>query len=107
MLRFGGMKFMNRLRPKIVTKIFSVALFVLVFSSALSASLSCPCEVVKVADGDTANVLDQNRTQEKIRLGGFDAPESGHGFGRKLAENLARYGAVNTYTSSTPRSNGN
>ena len=59
--------------------------------SALADYLNCPCKVVKVTDGDTVNVLDQSRTQHKIRLGGIDAPERGQDFGRKSTDNLARY----------------
>jgi endonuclease YncB( thermonuclease family) len=53
--------------------------------------LNCPCKVVKVTDGDTVNVLDQTKTQHKIRLQGIDAPERKQAFGRKSTQNLAKY----------------
>ena len=58
---------------------------------AVSDHLNCPCKVVKVADGDTVNVLDRTKTQHKIRLGGIDAPEQKQAFGRKATQNLAKY----------------
>jgi len=56
---------------------------------AISDSLNCPCKVVKVSDGDTVHVLDQNTVKHKIRLGGIDAPERKQAFGRKSGKNLA------------------
>ncbi len=46
--------------------------------------------VVGVADGDTITVLDANRAQHKIRLGGIDAPEKAQPFGQRSKENLSR-----------------
>ena len=46
--------------------------------------------VVGVADGDTISVLDANREQHKIRLGGIDAPEKAQPFGQRSKENLSR-----------------
>lgn len=51
--------------------------------------LDCPCKVVKVTDGDTVNVLDQNNNKHRIRLGGIDAPERKQAFGKKSKKNLA------------------
>jgi len=45
--------------------------------------------VVAIADGDTLTVLDDSKTQHKIRLAGIDAPEKGQPFGTKARENLA------------------
>lgn len=46
--------------------------------------------VVGVADGDTVTVLDADRQQHKIRLGGIDAPEKAQPFGQRSKENLSR-----------------
>ena len=46
--------------------------------------------VVGIADGDTITVLDANRQQHKIRLGGIDAPEKAQPFGQRSKESLSR-----------------
>ncbi len=45
-------------------------------------------KVVAIADGDTLTVLDESKTQHKIRLAGIDAPEKGQAFGTKGARAL-------------------
>jgi micrococcal nuclease len=40
-------------------------------------------KVVGISDGDTLTVLDDTKTQHKIRLAGIDAPEKGQAFGNK------------------------
>jgi micrococcal nuclease len=70
----------------------STLFFLLLFPSLAPAdNLNCPCKVVKVTDGDTVHVLDQTKTQHKIRLQGIDAPERKQAFGRKSTDNLAKY----------------
>lgn len=46
-------------------------------------------KVVGVADGDTITVLDNDRTQHKIRLAGIDAPEKKQPFGQRAKEHLS------------------
>ena len=46
-------------------------------------------KVVAIADGDTLTVLDESKTQHKIRLAGIDAPEKGQAFGTKARRSLA------------------
>ena len=46
--------------------------------------------VVGVADGDTITLLDADRQQHKIRLGGIDAPEKAQPFGERSKQNLSR-----------------
>jgi endonuclease YncB( thermonuclease family) len=46
--------------------------------------------VVRVVDGDTIVVLDAQKTQRRLRLGGIDAPERGQPYGTKSKENLSR-----------------
>jgi energy-coupling factor transporter ATP-binding protein EcfA2 len=45
--------------------------------------------VVKVADGDTITVLDGQRQQHVIRLGGIDAPEKSQPYGQKAKAHLS------------------
>jgi endonuclease YncB( thermonuclease family) len=45
--------------------------------------------VVGVADGDTITVLDADRQQHKIRLGGIDAPEKAQPFGQRSKESMS------------------
>lgn len=71
------------------------ALLVLV----VSLSILCSCsretpktvsgKVVKIADGDTITILDEQNVQHKIRLQGIDAPEHRQDFGEVSRENLA------------------
>lgn len=46
-------------------------------------------QVVGVTDGDTITVLDDQRTQHKIRLAGIDAPEKAQAFGQRSKEALS------------------
>jgi len=64
------------------------ALFLLVAFGAHADTLTS--HVVGVADGDTITVLDADRQQHKIRLGGIDAPEKAQPFGQRSKENLSR-----------------
>lgn len=45
--------------------------------------------VVGMADGDTITVLDANRAQHRIRLGGIDPPEKAQPFGQRSKESLS------------------
>lgn len=47
-------------------------------------------KVVGVLDGDTILVLDEHKTQHKIRLAGIDAPERTQAFGHRSREALAK-----------------
>ncbi len=53
-----------------------IALCLLVFLSLTASANTITGKVVKVADGDTITVLDNN-IQHKIRLQGIGAPETG------------------------------
>jgi endonuclease YncB( thermonuclease family) len=46
--------------------------------------------VVGVSDGDTITILDDAKTQHKIRFAGIDAPEKGQAFGERSRQSLAR-----------------
>ena len=46
-------------------------------------------KVIHVQDGDSITVLDETRTQHKIRLSGIDAPERRQAFGNVSKESLA------------------
>ena len=66
---------------------FVVLLLTLVLSPAWADILIG--RVVSVADGDTITVLDDSKTQHKIRLAGIDAPERKQPFGQRSKELLS------------------
>lgn len=55
-----------------------------------TARLVIEGKVVKVHDGDTVTLLDQNNKKMPIRLQGIDAPELKQAFGAAAQENLSR-----------------
>ena len=64
-----------------------LATFFLLVSCAIEAA-TLQGKVVGVADGDSITVLDDNKTQHKIRLLGIDAPEKAQAFGQKSKQSL-------------------
>lgn len=46
--------------------------------------------VVKIADGDTLTILDDQSVQHKVRLSGIDAPEKAQAFGNVSRQHLAK-----------------
>ena len=56
---------------------------------AIAASWILEGRVVGVSDGDTITVLDDAKTQHKIRFAGIDAPEKGQAFGERSKQNLS------------------
>ena len=57
-----------------------------------------PGKVVGVADGDTITVLDDTKTQHKIRLAGIDAPEKGQAFGQVSKQSMVSQAAGQAVT---------
>lgn len=66
-----------------------IALVAVLLVSAAKHTHQITGKVVSIADGDSLTVLDETKTQHKIRLEGIDAPESGQAFGTKAKEALA------------------
>lgn len=64
--------------------------FLLYILTALSVVASTITgKVVAVADGDTITVLDDTKTQHKIRLWGIDTPESKQDYGQRAKQALS------------------
>ena len=63
-------------------------LVLLVFGSPSQAE-TLLARVVGVTDGDTVTVLDAGNREEKIRVGGIDAPEKKQPFGEKSKQSLS------------------
>lgn len=55
----------------------------------MSGEITLNAKVVKVIDGDTIDVLDENNKTHRIRLYGIDAPEKKQSFGNKARGFLA------------------
>ncbi len=68
-------------------RLIAGALLALAAYSTMAAELTG--RVVGIADGDTITVLAPGNTQEKIRLGGIDAPEKGMAFGNVSKQSLS------------------
>ncbi|MDO8776167.1 MAG: thermonuclease family protein [Burkholderiaceae bacterium] len=66
---------------------FFIVALLLIQGHSLAESIQG--KVVGVTDGDTITVLDQSKTQHKIRLSGIDAPERGMPFGQKSKQHLS------------------
>jgi endonuclease YncB( thermonuclease family) len=45
--------------------------------------------VVDVSDGDTITVIDDAKTQHRVRFSGIEAPVKGQAFGDRSKENLS------------------
>lgn len=49
-------------------------------------SLSIQGQIVRVSDGDTVVLLDEDKTQHRVRLDGIDCPESKQAYGTKATQ---------------------
>ena len=67
-------------------RFFGLALF---FAALSCNAATIEGRVVGVADGDTITVLDANKVQHKIRLGGIDAPEKAQPYGQQSKQSLS------------------
>ena len=63
--------------------------FILLLFSSLSLAEELRGKVIKVSDGDTITVLDENNRKHKVRLKGIDAPETRQDFGNVSTQSLA------------------
>lgn len=66
-----------------------IALLFLTLFSLSAAADTLVGRVVGLADGDTVTVLDEQKTQHKIRLAGIDAPEKGQAYGNVSKQSLS------------------
>lgn len=78
---------LNCLVPRLI--LWRIVVGVSVLTVCIASAQTIQGKVVRVADGDTITVLDQSKTQHKIRLAGIDAPEKGMPFGQKSKDNLS------------------
>ena len=65
-----------------------LVLFLSLLSSACTQAETFTGKVVRVLDGDTAEVLDATNTVHRIRFSGIDAPEKDQPFGMKAKQEL-------------------
>jgi len=79
----------HRVRAAAVALATVVVLLVAIPTFGAKPHYTLTGKVVAIADGDTLAVLDESKTQHKIRLAGIDAPEKGQPFGTKAREALS------------------
>ena len=82
------------MRILLMTKInFNLAgVFAVVAFSILTTAIHAETltgRVVGIADGDTLTLLDDTKTQHKIRLSGIDSPEKSQPFGQHCKKSLS------------------
>ncbi len=66
------------------------ALLLITLSLSLAAAANqLECRVVGISDGDTLTCLSADKTQERIRLRGIDAPERKQPFGARSKQSLS------------------
>ena len=70
-------------------RLFSLLIFLLLLGCKQPEKNSISGKVVKVADGDTFTLLDNNNQQVRVRLHGIDAPERGQDFGNVSRQKLS------------------
>lgn len=70
-------------------RLFVAATLAVLLSIATAQAGTLVGLVVGVTDGDTITLLDDQRTQHKIRLSGIDAPEKAQAFGQRSKEHLS------------------
>lgn len=63
------------MKKSVLTCLFLLLTFVAICQNIIRG------KVIRVADGDTITILDEDNTQIKIRLYGIDCPESHQDFG--------------------------
>jgi len=63
----------------------------LVLVSFALAAKEITGRVIAISDGDTLTILDEFKSQHKIRLAGIDAPEKAQPFGTKSRQALSEY----------------
>ena len=68
---------------------FASAILALALGTAQAAEWIVEGRVVGISDGDTISILDDAKSQHKIRFAAIDAPEKGQAFGERAKQNLS------------------
>lgn len=75
--------------PKRLFVFLIVLAFFFILNSCSTHEANLQGKVIRVVDGDTIELLDQNKKRHKIRFFGIDAPESNQAYGLKSKQFLA------------------
>ena len=72
-----------------MARFLPATILVLALATSQAADWIVEGSVVGVSDGDTITVLDDAKTQHKIRFAGIDTPEKGQAFGERSKQSLS------------------
>ena len=75
-------------RGLLILSVSTLGFFISSFSAVLASDFTS--RIVSILDGDTIEVLHNNRT-ERIRLSGIDCPEKGQAYGTRAKQAASQF----------------
>ena len=81
---------MSFFRWVLVAVVIPTAALCVIVTAGTARAETLSGRVVRIIDGDTITIVDENRQRHRIRIAGIDAPERRQPFGRQSEQNLSR-----------------